>query len=186
MAADGDKTGRGPSASDRALWRRAMEDARKLDRPDSRTEDPRAPATPRVRAAPAQPVEPPRARAPDPAPAVGAGLDRRTALRFRRGQMVIDGRLDLHGFTQRDAYGAVASFIADHAARGSRCLLIITGIGRRGGDGGAGGVLRREVPRWLQDRALAREVLATAQAQVRDGGAGALYVLLRRKRGPTS
>jgi DNA-nicking Smr family endonuclease len=77
---------------------------------------------------------------------------------------------------------------------GRRCLLVITGKGRRlvqehetsWGDGEAReiGVLRRMVPGWLKEGPLRGCVLAYSQAQPRDGGVGALYVLLKRRRDP--
>ena len=44
------------------------------------------------------------------------------------------------------------------------------------------GVLKRAVPRWLEEAGLRRRILATATAQPRHGGEGALYLLLRRQR----
>ena len=54
-------------------------------------------------------------------------------------------------------------------------MLVITGHGRI-----SGGVLKDAVPRWLNEPELRRHVLAIAPAQPRDGGAGALYLLLRK------
>jgi DNA-nicking Smr family endonuclease len=58
-------------------------------------------------------------------------------------------------------------------------VLVITGRGL--GPSGAG-VLRTAVPRWLEEDGLRRKILAIAPAQPRDGGTGALYLLLRRQR----
>jgi DNA-nicking Smr family endonuclease len=44
-------------------------------------------------------------------------------------------------------------------------------------------VLRRQVPHWLNMQPLRGRIVAIAEAQQRHGGAGALYVLLKRKRG---
>lgn len=111
------------------------------------------------------------------------GLDRRQALRLRRGQLSIEARLDLHGMTQAQAHRALASFLARSHAAGKRVVLIVTGKGaRQGADGSPTGVLRRTVPRWLTEPALRQLVLATAAALPRDGGDGALYLLLRRTR----
>jgi DNA-nicking Smr family endonuclease len=111
------------------------------------------------------------------------GVDRRQARRLRRGQLAIEGRLDLHGMTQAEAHRALASFVAKGHAAGKRVLLVVTGKGTRPGtDGSPSGVLRRIVPRWLAEPALRPLVLATAAALRRDGGDGALYLLLRRAR----
>jgi DNA-nicking Smr family endonuclease len=111
-------------------------------------------------------------------PGLEAGIDRRQALRLKRGQLPIEARLDLHGMTQAEAHRALASFVARNHAAGKRVLLVVTGKGTREGTG----VLRAAVPRWLAEPALRERVLATASATPRDGGGGALYVLLRRAR----
>lgn len=105
------------------------------------------------------------------------GVDRRTADRFRRGKMAVDGRIDLHGMTQEQAHGALHHFIESRYATGARCVLVITGKGARGE-----GILRRAVPRWLNDARLRPLILSFSHAQIPDGGEGALYVLLRRQR----
>lgn len=107
------------------------------------------------------------------------GVDRRTAERFKRGRMDIDGRLDLHGMTQEGAHVALTTFIERSAAAGKRCVLVITGKGTRGE-----GILRRAVPRWLNEPRLRTRILAFTQARPQHGGEGALYVLLKRKRAP--
>jgi DNA-nicking Smr family endonuclease len=106
------------------------------------------------------------------------GLDRRSALRLKRGQLPIEARLDLHGMTQAEAHGALAGFVVRSHAAGKRVLLVITGKGTKEG----GGVLRAAVPRWLDEPALRPRVLANTPAVPRDGGAGAMYILLRRER----
>lgn len=117
---------------------------------------------------------------PTLAPGAAPGVDRRTAEKQRRGQLPIEARLDLHGLTQDKAHRALARFIADCESRGLRNLLIITGKGSAGDDGR--GVLKAAVPRWLNERELRPRVLSFSWAQPRHGGAGALYLLLRRRR----
>ena len=106
-------------------------------------------------------------------------LDRRTGQRFKRGQLPIEGRLDLHGMTQAEAHRALGAFIARHCAAGRRCVIVVTG---KGVNKEGGGVLRNAVPRWLNEVPNRDKVLAFEYARQRDGGAGALYVLLKRKR----
>ncbi len=119
-----------------------------------------------------------------------AGLDKRNAQRLRRGQMAVDARLDLHGMTREAAHGALTGFIRGGAERGHRCVLVITGKGTlRGGDDAgfmpnrSAGILRAEVPRWLGEADLKPLIVAWTPAVAKDGGSGALYVLLRRRRG---
>jgi DNA-nicking Smr family endonuclease len=156
---------------ERALWRHATSDVAPKQK---RNAEPPAPAPP-----PPDPTDLPEPRvAAAPAVPLGTGLDRRNAQRLKRGQMAIEARLDLHGMTQAEAHGALARFVARSFAEGRRAVLVITGKGVRDGEG----VLRRAVPRWLAEPALSPMILAREEAQARHGGAGALYVLLRRKR----
>lgn len=94
--------------------------------------------------------------------------------------MQIDGRLDLHGLTQSEAHDALVATVRSGVAQGRRCILVITGRGDWGGT--ERGVLRRMVPRWLNEPTVRPHVLAFTEAQPRDGGGGALYLLLRRRR----
>jgi DNA-nicking Smr family endonuclease len=175
------------AAEDAALWHKVAATAKPLaarrTAAPKREPAPPAPAAPPPRRA----VSLPSAKAPAPKPppralepGVAVDLDRRTAERLKRGQIAIDGRIDLHGMTQDDAHAALGRFIASSRAMGRRCVLVITGKGRPGAEGG--GVLKRAVPRWLNEPALRAQILAFATAQPKDGGAGALYVLLKRVR----
>jgi len=129
-------------------------------------------AAPRVAAAP-----PARSQATAPAAEHGT-LDRRTAQRLKRGRIAIDARFDLHGHTQSTAHAALLRFIERARAEGCRHVLVVTGRGSQGG-----GILKRTVPRWLMEPAFHRHVVAFHEAGPRHGGAGALYVVLRRQRG---
>jgi DNA-nicking Smr family endonuclease len=128
----------------------------------------------------------------DHGPGKTPGLDKRSALRLRRGQTEIDGRIDLHGMTQAEARSALSGFVTSGYRQDRRCLLVITGKGRRPrddtdrawSDSHEPGVIRRMVPRWLEEAPLVGCVLAYSPAQPRHGGSGALYVLLKRRRGP--
>jgi DNA-nicking Smr family endonuclease len=178
--------GRHPKSEERALWRAAMRGVAPLlkrlaaagTEPPAAAEPPPKPAKTKIarRATP----RPPAATLPDLAPGMTPGVDRRSAERLRRGERRIDGRLDLHGMTQDEAHRALNGFLdrADHS--GWRCVLVITGKGRPGSS--AGGVLRSAVPRWLNEAPNRARLLAFTAAQPKDGGAGALYLLLRRKR----
>ena len=92
--------------------------------------------------------------------------------------MAIDASLDLHGLTQEVAHAALIRFVNGSAQLGRRCLLVVTGKGNREG----AGILRTQVPRWLNEPALRSLILAFAYAQPKHGGEGALYVLLKRQR----
>ncbi|HXP77372.1 MAG TPA: Smr/MutS family protein [Stellaceae bacterium] len=175
-------SGRHPSREDRALWRRTMRDVAPLA-PERPTRGPKEaePETERVQR-PHRVVPAPVKRAtslPPLSPGDSPGVDRRTAEKFRRGQLAVEARLDLHGMTQGEAHRALVSFIRGSHEDGLRTVLVITG---KGGFGDARGVLREAVPRWLNESDLRPRVLSCAWAQPKHGGAGALYMLLRRQR----
>jgi DNA-nicking Smr family endonuclease len=171
-----------------ALWQAAMKGVRRLKKPATIAEpasvsasESRAKPKPRLLGKAAGP-RPRVSAAPDPLEHGRAtGLDRRSAERLRRGRLPIDGRLDLHGLTQIEAAERLAEFIAGGEAAGKRCLLVITGKGLAR-DGG--GILREQVPRWLNQPPNRGRVLAFDYAQAQHGGMGALYVLLKRRREP--
>ncbi|MBE03651.1 MAG: hypothetical protein CMD67_00765 [Gammaproteobacteria bacterium] len=106
-------------------------------------------------------------------------LDRRTAIRLRRGKLKIENRLDLHGYNQQQAQDALRNFVENSRELGQRCVLVITG---KGSIGDSTGVLRRGLPNWINQPDLRHHVLAIEQAQSQDGGLGAYYLLLRRQR----
>ena len=123
---------------------------------------------------------PPRPPAlPELDPVAPAGLDRRTARRLKRGQLAAEARLDLHGRTQGQAHHALQSFIQESRMARRRCVLVITGKGSVAS--GKGGVLRQMVPRWLNEPALRRHIIAITNAPESSGGTGALYVLLKSR-----
>jgi DNA-nicking Smr family endonuclease len=168
-----------PNSAERALWQRAMRGVKPLaprDQPGA-VPPPTKPAE--KPAAPLKAAVPPQTGTPLPPVAVDrfAGYDKANAERLKRGKHPVEGRLDLHGMTQDEAHRALASFIRGARIAGKRCVLVITGRGRLGG-----GVLRAAVPRWLDEPEFRPHLLAIATAQPRDGGAGALYVMLRRTR----
>ena len=99
--------------------------------------------------------------------------------RLRRGRLRPEARLDLHGMTQDKAHRALNRFIAEAQSSGVRSIIIITGKGRISE---GGGVLRNQVPKWLNAPGIRPSILAFSPAQPKDGGEGALYVLLRRRR----
>lgn len=106
-----------------------------------------------------------------------APLGRRMRQRVARGREAIDARFDLHGLTQNEAHAALLHFLRAASARGHKLVLVITGKGRRNGEGG---VLRRQVPNWLALPEFRSFVVGFEDAHVAHGGEGALYVRLRK------
>ncbi|HEX2726188.1 MAG TPA: Smr/MutS family protein [Beijerinckiaceae bacterium] len=114
-----------------------------------------------------------------------AALDRRTITALRRGTQQVDGVIDLHGMRQSEAHAALLGFLRRSQDSGRKLVLVITGKGAAGtGDAlfAERGVLRRMVPHWLRLPDLRPLVLGFEEAAPQHGGAGALYVRLRRRR----
>ncbi len=98
--------------------------------------------------------------------------------RLRRGNQPIDGRIDLHGMVLDVARTHLESTLRALRAHGERCVLVIHGKGEH--SPGGVGVLRGEMAAWLSQGPSSVHVAAFASAAERDGGDGAVYVLLRR------
>jgi DNA-nicking Smr family endonuclease len=130
---------------------------------------------PRTKAAP-KPVAP-SLLTPKPVAGAMPGIDKRQGERFRRGQLPIEGKIDLHGRTQDEAHDALLHFLERAHKAGRRNLLVITG---KGMTQSKAGILKSIVPRWLNEAIFRRMVLAISQARPEHGGEGALYVLLKR------
>lgn len=182
------------SADEKALWdhvtqsvRRASADGDPLpldeDDPDVAEDTTPTPKKTRVRRRLIEP--PPLPPAPNPVPlthGTTAGMDRRTAQRLRRGKLDVEATLDLHGHTQAAAHRTLERFLQDGYMTGTRTVLVITGKGDR--LGGKPGVLRGAVPRWFNEMPMRQWVAGFSYAAPKDGGDGALYVRLKRRKPP--
>ena len=181
---------RGLSSEDRALWdavartltplfkRRRLKAAPEPAIPSPPPAPPKA-----VQAArPATPAKPSPPALPRLAP-----VERRLTSRLGRGSAAIDARIDLHGLTQHEAHERLKSFLAGAQSRGVRLALVITGKGGGEGQSFSGqperGILRRLVPLWLSSPDLRPYVVGYDEAHRTHGGSGALYVLVRRRKG---
>lgn len=137
-------------------------------------------ADPRKTPAPLAPVLPPIVT-----------MIRRERRAVVRGVSQIDAKLDLHGLRQDEAQRVLRAFLLRSAALGYRTVLVVTGKGAPPGDDShywrpgvnARGVLRRLAPILLESVELRDIILGYEAADQRHGGAGALYVRLRRKQG---
>lgn len=193
------QTARGDDGqSDDALWAAVSKTVKPLARkspavpniPTQPTPSPKPDAqsraarkTPAVRRQLPQPPAPPiqrSARPPVLEHGAAPGVDKRTATKLRRGLMPIEATIDLHGLNRDDARGRLTGFLSGHHAAGRRCVLVITGKGLK--DDWSPGVIRSAVPGWLNEAPLRELVLSFATAQPKDGGSGAIYVLLKRTR----
>ncbi len=109
------------------------------------------------------------------------GLDPRILRRLRRGEFAYQAYVDLHGMSAAAARGEIERFIIDAFATGHRAVLVVHGRGLNSKDNVP--VLKERLKSWLARGRVGRVVLAFSSARPADGGAGALYVLLRRRRG---
>ena len=101
-----------------------------------------------------------------------------TMRKLRRGDFSVQARCDLHGLTQEEAKAEILRFVHASSLQQLGCIRIIHGRGNN--SAGQEPILKRRVQEWLSSRRLSRYVLAYCSALPRDGGAGAVYVLLRK------
>lgn len=105
-----------------------------------------------------------------------ATLPRNVFRSLHSGRFSIEDEIDLHGMSAHVAKAALREFIVDASKRRLGCVRVIHGKGLRSGP--TGPILKGSAQHWLS---LWDEVLAFVTARPRDGGSGALYVLLRRR-----
>ena len=125
---------------------------------------------------PADAAQPKKPLAPPLVP-----LGRRERAQLSKGKKEIEARLDLHGMTQARAHRALSGFLHRAHGDGLTFVLVITGKGKVGAESERG-VLRRQVPEWLSHPEFRTLVVGFEEAHVGHGGAGALYVRIRRSR----
>ncbi len=133
------------------------------------------PPTPAPRDPPVAPKRP--GQQPPPPTVIGEqppGVDNATWRRLRSGKLPVERSLDLHGLTAQRAYAALERLLRNARADGVRVVEVITGRG----SGEVGGVLRREVPLWLNQPDFRPYILAVTFSHARN--TGALRLLLRR------
>jgi len=181
------------SDEDKALFNETMKTVKPLRNTTQR--EPRAPVTPKVgrdlrRPRPTSPVleETPKSdyylsnHYPDivsPTTTLtycSRDMPRKRLQELKNGYIRWEGRLDLHGLRPDAAREALCNFIDRQSNIGHRCLLIIHG---KGGRHDEEPILKNHVNHWLQQLS---QVLAFHSAIPRDGGTGAVYVLLKRQR----
>jgi len=123
--------------------------------------------------------------APMKAPAIPAlsGVERRLKAKLAQGKAGVDAVLDLHGMHQHTAFNALRNFLSGAQRDGAKLVLVITGKGERfsADPMEQGGVLRRAVPHWLSAPEMRGIVIGFEEATRPHGGAGALYVRIRRR-----
>jgi DNA-nicking Smr family endonuclease len=176
------------SEEEHALWESVAKQTRPLRKKPRAAKPPDAALTAQPPPAAKPPVPPkplpsakiPRVAKPEPPPL--APLGRRERSQLSRGRKEIDARLDLHGMTQTHAHRALSGFLQRAHSEGLTFVLVITGKGRATGAESERGILRRQVPQWLNLPEFRTMVVGFEEAHIGHGGEGALYVRIRRSR----
>ena len=118
---------------------------------------------------------------PAPVPTVKGNLDGHWDRRMAKGGVQPDVTIDLHGHTLASAYARLDMALGQAVAADMRLMLLITGKAR-GAETGRGAI-RAAVSDWLASSRHAADIAAVRNAHPRHGGDGALYIVLRRRRG---
>ncbi len=175
--------GRSLHPDEAQLWARVMATVRPLRGVAAET---RLPTPEPPRPVVASPPKPAPAAKPRPAPRVSPGttLDGGWDKRLTRGVIQPDASLDLHGHTLASAHALLDSGLDRSIARGDRVLLLVTGKPPRPESERphARGAIRAAIADWLAVSRHAGAIAAVRSAHPRHGGAGALYIVLRRSR----
>lgn len=192
--------------------RRLRPDELELWQQIAQSADPLHPGRPAPHPRPLPKKAQPDMRAPDPIPMFQVGQKARTTVpehrplktnadrlrsdpvsmdaksfgKMKRGKLVPEDRIDLHGMTLDQAHPALARFVLTSHSRGLRLVLVITGKGQRedlyDSMPRRRGVLKSQVPQWLRLPPVAQAVLQVTEAHRKHGGGGAYYVYLRKRR----
>ena len=175
------------SDEDKALFRSVVRDVNPLHSPKISLQKPNPPTVPKIKKV--QPPPPPSrnyetlsnhypesCRSEDILSYCKQSIPKKRLHALKTGKIPWEGTLDLHGFTPESAQNILCESIHQHIRQSHRCLLIIHG---KGGRFGEAPILKNHVNHWLRQLP---QVLAFHSALPRDGGTGALYLLLQRSR----
>lgn len=146
--------------------------------------NPTAPPASRAvtKAPPPSPLAPPPRKAPSPE---SATLDGSWDRRLKSGTLEPEVTLDLHGHGLDGAYHRLMDGVSQARAMGARTILLVTGKPRPVDPADRGtrrGAIRAKVLDWLAASEHADAIAVIRRAHIRHGGAGALYIVLRRGR----
>lgn len=180
---------------EQALWAKVVESVRPMhpSQPSltfspagrGQGEGERAPASvePKRKPASARPAQPivPKAEGPK-RPTPGTTLDASWDRRLARGAVAPDMTIDLHDHDLSGAYSLLDTRLEQAIGMGARLVLLITGRPPKGEPPILRGRIRHAVGDWLHASRHAGSIAAVRGAHPRHGGAGALYIVLRRRR----
>lgn len=165
------------SKDDQALWNQYKRDVKRLEKEEKK------PFSKRLKTAATFPpsLKKESFQLEDSKPSEHSSLLYEGRKRLKRPE--IEASLDLHGFTQREAFEHLGVFIRDSQQKGRQCVLVITGKGLRldlDSYTFKKGVLREELPHWLEAEPLRKYIRFYTHAHFKDGGGGAFYIFLKR------
>ncbi len=107
----------------------------------------------------------------------GVAVSKKSIRNFNKGNVFIEDKLDLHGFTEVEASNLLENFINQSVEDGKRLILVITGKGKEGE-----GIIKNNIVSWLNKSTLRNKILAINYASKKHGGSGAMYILLKNFR----
>jgi DNA-nicking Smr family endonuclease len=185
---------KGLTAEDRKLWSHVARSVTPLDASRRLEAEPEPPAAdPPATVKKARPVKVEAAApAAPPGPPPLAPLEKNLRRKLARGMVEVDDRIDLHGLTQEAAHRRLVAFLRRSQAAGLKVVIVITGKGApkrvrpliddpwQPDPHAERGILRRMVPEWLRLPEMRALVIGFEEASIGHGGAGALYVRIRR------
>lgn len=106
------------------------------------------------------------------------GVDPMVIEQLRAGALSPEAHIDLHGQNAEQAYETLSYFLKHSYQKNMRTVIVVTGRGKNSPSGI--GIIRSMLPLWLTRNPFKRVVLGFCSARPHDGGAGAVYVLLRK------
>ena len=118
------------------------------------------------------------------APKTDIGIEKNKLRRIKNGKITIEGTIDLHGFSLREAENELKLFVKDSLREKKKLLLVITGKGLNSKPNIHGKTLtiKSEVKNWLSDRFYSDKVQYISKALDRHGGDGAYYFFLKKSK----
>ena len=105
----------------------------------------------------------------------GEALSKKNLRNLNKGNVLIENKLDLHGFKEIEAKNSLEDFINKSVENNLRLVLVITGKGKEGE-----GKIKKNILFWLNEEKLRNKILAINYASKKHGGSGAIYVFLRK------
>lgn len=114
-------------------------------------------------------------------------LDQAMARKLSQGKIKPEGKIDLHGLNQHQAYNALCNYIEERYHQGKKYILVVTGKGKsikqpQNWFTPSVGVLKQKLPYWIKTKPLQYFIIDAIPAHPKDGGGGAFYVVLKKKK----